>query len=324
MLVMQPYEELERAWAATNGLNPEGMVACSSGTAALHLALESLGIPLGSKVVVPDFTMVACARAVVLAGHVPAFVDCLESNLLIDVQNIPEGEGIKAVMPVHVYGRRCDMDAIVNRCGGMWVIEDLAEAHGVRPHAETDAACWSFYRNKIVCGEEGGAVYFKNPDKAQLARKLRCLGFTERHDFYHIPRGHNYRMSNLHAKAVLDSLRGMGGAVQSRRIIESEYDSLIPDGWKMPYRDAPWVYDLRIPSMTSLKQTILVREMNSKGIAARHGFKPMSIQPEFQTLGYYSSNAYKASCEVIYLPLDYTLGKRKRTEAVAILKEMVF
>ena len=83
----EPYQRLEKLWAEMNDLSSEGMVACSSGTAALHLALESLKLPNGSYVAVPDYTMIACARAVTLAGLKPVFIDCT-SDLLIDVEKI--------------------------------------------------------------------------------------------------------------------------------------------------------------------------------------------------------------------------------------------
>ena len=167
---MESYQRLEAEWAEFNGLDPNGMVACSSGTAALHLALESFCLPPNSEVITPDFTMVACARAVTLAGTKPVFVDC-DERLMMDVTLVEScvreklGEEIYAggdlvgwkglatapwvIMPVHVYGRQCDMDALARvACKyDLVIVEDLAEAHSVRPHPSTDAACWSFFKN---------------------------------------------------------------------------------------------------------------------------------------------------------------------------------
>jgi perosamine synthetase len=209
---VEPYQELEQQWARWNSLDPAGMVVCSSGTAALHLALEAMQLSAGSKVIVPDFTMIACARAVTLAGLEPVLVDCTEHDLSIDCDlassAVRKYHQVRAIMPVHIYGRRCPMNKItgIARCEGLYVVEDLAEAHGILPHPDTDAACWSFYKNKIIHGEEGGAVWFRSEERARHARSLRSLGFTEAHDFTHIPRGHNYRMSNAHASLVLDCL----------------------------------------------------------------------------------------------------------------------
>jgi len=339
---MEPYQQLEVEWAKFNDLDPAGMVACSSGTAALHLALEALHLPPRSEVIVPDYTMVACARAVTLAGLVPVFVDC-DERLLMDPKRVREAvnssvpyleQAVSAIIVVHIYGRR--LESLGSPLG--WpvplpkVIEDLAEAHGVKPHPSTDAAGWSFYKNKIVAGEEGGAVWFRDPEHAALARQLRNLGFTDAHDFSHAPRGHNYRMSNAHAKKVLENFEPCMGfeglrnwtsslekVVQERRRIESWYQVACPVEWRMPPREAPWVYDLRIPQLTVEGQGHLVRELNRMGIAARHGFKPMSRQEEYKNckrvVGFKEmwssvsgwtgmSKADNASREVIYLPIQ--------------------
>lgn len=303
---MQAYEKLEQQWAEFNGLDPAGMVACSSGTAALHLALEAL--PNCTRYLLPNFTMVACARAVVLAGGLPGFLDC-DDKLLMDFALLPRGNGVsRCIMPVHIYGRRCDMAQLQNwranwPSSPTFVVEDLAEAHGIKPHPATDAACWSFYSNKIVHGEEGGAVWFRNLEHAALARQLRCLGFTDAHDFMHVPRGHNYRMSNMHATVILDSIKRYCYNISRRRALESWYDGHMPLGVQMPARDVPWVYDIKLPGY--VHTTELVRVLNHNGIAARLAFKPMTLQPEFSTaLRYGGNNAVEASNSILYLPLD--------------------
>ncbi len=130
-----PYvRRFEEAFAAWNGV-AHG-VACSSGTAALTLALRALGIGPGDEVIVPEFTMIASAWAVTYTGATPVFVDCAD-DLNIDVTRVEEKitPRTRAIMPVHVYGRRCDMDAIMDIAHqyNLRVVEDSAEAHGVRP-----------------------------------------------------------------------------------------------------------------------------------------------------------------------------------------------
>jgi len=312
---MEAYQRLEQEWAAFNDLDPVGMVACSSGTAALHLALESLQLPPGSKVLVPDFTMVACPRAVVLAGLEPVFVDCgddlnMDSELKFKcgIVQMPRPNDVRCILAVHIYGRRVDMESWMSSPISAKVVEDLAEAHGVKPSKYTDAACWSFYRNKIVAGEEGGAVWFRDPKHAALARQLRSLGFTEAHDFNHVPRGHNYRMSNAHAELVLKSLEAFKFANMGRRLIERWYDDACPPTWRMPPRDAPWVYDLRLPSSGLLCFDRVIAALKKEGIAARHAFKPMHEQEEFRDCqlvksSYYPRSSHFAAC-VMYLPIQ--------------------
>lgn len=315
---MEPYQLLEAElarWSGSGSMAPEHVVSCSSGTAALHLALEALRLRPGTFVVVPDHSMVACARAVTLAGLRPVFVDCDEDGRmkvdavedLLRVSELNLHMEISAVMAVHVYGRRVDVDSLaeMTRDRDVVLVEDLAEAHGVPPHPWTHAACWSFYRNKIVPGEEGGAVAFWSPTTARLARSLRSLGFTDDHDYAHRPRGHNYRMSNLHAEAVRRSLREVELLTVARRGIEEWYDAVCPAEVRRPLREAPWVYDVRIPGMTSAVQTDLVRRLRAGGIEARHGFKPMTWQEEYRSAPCWGgSTAGILAREVIYLPIQ--------------------
>lgn len=304
----EPYQVLERQWAEFNGLDPAGMVACSSGTAALHLAFEVTKSEYGTQeVVMPDFSMVACPRAAAMAGMTHRFVDCLPNLLMDDGYSLGDAtvEPYSTILAVHIYGRRLDMTWITSACGDNHVvIEDMAEVHGLRPHDETEAACWSFYRNKIVAGEEGGAVWFRDLEHAKMARQLRSLGFTDAHDFDHIPRGHNYRLANCLAVKILESMTLYKAHLRFRRTVEETYDSQCPADWRMPSREAPWVYDLRIPGMTANQQTEVVRGLQSLGIQARHAFKPMSSLREFRGCPVYGrGEALKASREVIYLPL---------------------
>lgn len=319
---MEAYEQLEYDLANWSGT--QHVVACSSGTAALHLALETLQLPQGAEVIVPDFTMVSCARAVVLAGMKPVFVDCT-NNLLMDLDLVElcleQSPRACVIMPVHVYGRRCDMDTIARLANRyeVYVVEDLAEAHGVKPHPASDAACWSFYKNKVVHGEEGGAVSFKSAYRAKLARSLRCVGFTENHDFSHVPRGHNYRMANCLASLVSTSLLEVKDNLAQRRVIEGWYDETCPEAMLMPPRDVPWVYDVRVGGMTVKLQDVLVEALNLSGVAARHGFKRMTSQPEFASVKDAGGNTTKpaskswlvveddqtyVSNEVVYLPIQ--------------------
>lgn len=325
MGTLEAYQELEQRWSKWLGDTTPHCVACSSGTAALHLGLEALGMPQGTEVAVPEFTMVACARAVTLAGHVPFFVDC-DDKLLMDtfkIMNQPNGANgngsdFRAAMFVHVYGRRQEIPLELP----VWFrIEDLAEAHGIRPYPTTDVACWSFYKNKAVAGEEGGMVAFKDKTHADRARSLRSLGFTENHDFLHVPRGHNYRMSNVHARLVLDSLDKFSENTTARRRVEGYYERHIPHEWKMPLRDAVWVYDIKLPR--SVDTADVVRELNQNGIAARLGFKCMSEQPEYRREGYKKLQAYDMSRRIIYLPVTPEMAEGNVIWAVACLSKAV-
>lgn len=318
---MQSYELLEKRFGEWRGCQREHTVACSSGTAALHLAIESLDLPLGSEIICPDFTMVACARAIVMAGMKPVFVDCRD-DLLVRLEGVlcAMTNKTRAILAVHIYGRQCDMDFLcceIACANDLRVIEDLAEAHGVVPHEDTDAVCWSFYRNKIIHGEEGGMIAFKRPEHAEKARCLRSLGFTPEHNFDHVPRGHNYRMSNCHADLILQSLDCFEEDEKKRRQIEACYNNLLPPS--MPPRDAVWVYDVKLDGINPAK---VVKQMNKWGYAARQAFKPMHTQIEFADgYGHRNNNAARMSSQVMYLPVDPSKPLSYVGETVGAFKE---
>lgn len=341
---MQPYERLERDLAKWAGFDPEQVVACSSGSAALVLALEAMQLPPGSRVLTPDFTMIACPRAVTVAGLAPEFVDC-RKDLTIDVEKVAErlesnpvhelnpyrdtwkDTSCKAIMPVHVYGRSCDMPAIADLAGkyDLRVIEDLAEAHGLPPHPNTDAACWSFYRNKIVAGEEGGAVAFKDAAHAHRARMLRSLGFTADHDYTHIPRGHNYRLANSLASLIGSSLASVKSNTRKRWENYWGWSNACPREWRMENPDQPWVYSFRIPGMWAELQTAVVRAVQAMGVEARHGFKSCRRQEEYVSSGHEGGEweSDRAAREVVYLPVDRPVSEELAGRVFGKIAEMV-
>ena len=320
---MEPYLMLEAEYAKYLKVDPQCTVAVSSGTSGLHIALETLQLDLteDNLVLVPDFTMVACPRAVTLAGLTPKFVDCDPDTYLMDNNQVShclqfdKGRGnIKAIMPVHIYGRLCDMFQIHDICSGLLlrdvsVIEDLSEVNTVAPHPESYAGVYSLYKNKIIHGEEGGMIVFRDRGKADLARRLRCLGFTPEHDFYHIPRGINARLSNANALQVFRSLYVADCSVARRKEHSAAYYERLPKAWHpVTIAEVPWVCDFRIRGMTLYQQTELVRNVNKANpyAALRHGFKPMSQQSEYVQLN--SSLKVTGSrlkpYEICYLPLE--------------------
>jgi len=310
-----------------NWTSRDNMVACSSGTAALHLGLEALQVPTslkrkGAEVIIPDFSMIACARACTLADLVPMPVDC-KNDLNISPLMIEKSitKRTVAIMAVHTYGRICDMQTI-NEIALKYdipVIEDMAEAHGCYPHPNTQVTTWSFYKNKLVNGEEGGAVCFGSKSLADTARKLRSIGFNDYHDYTHIPRGHNYRMSSVHAALIRRSLKAYHENNDKRIQVEEWYDEYCPDAWKMPKRDSVWVYDFRIKGMDSKLQGSIIDALRGCGIAARHGFKPISSQVEYLSR-MKNPQTEIASREVIYLPVTPTTTRNDCQKAFDIVR----
>lgn len=266
----------EEAFAAWNG-SAHG-VACSSGTTALTLALRALGVGPGDEVIVPEFTMIASAWAVTYTGATPVFVDCGD-DLNIDPALIEEKitPRTKVIMPVHVYGRACAMGPIMDLAHqyGLRVVEDSAEAHGVKPVG--DIACFSLFANKIITSGEGGICLTEDAYLAGQMAHLRAMAFTSDHSFLHKKLAYNFRMTAMQAAVALAQTERLDEILAERAKIEARYDAGLAgiDGITlMPPRDVLWMYDLRATRREELRAFLA-----DNGIETRLFFKPMSRQP---------------------------------------------
>ncbi|MYZ38219.1 MULTISPECIES: DegT/DnrJ/EryC1/StrS family aminotransferase [unclassified Streptomyces] len=295
-----PYvRRFEEGFARYNGV-AHG-VACSSGTTALTLALRALGVGPGDEVIVPEFTMIASAWAVTYTGATPVFVDCGD-DLNIDVSLIEEKitPRTKVILPVHIYGRRCDMDAIMDIAlqYNLRVVEDSAEAHGVRPVG--DIACFSLFANKIITAGEGGICLTEDPRLAEQMAHLRAMAFTKDHSFLHKKLAYNFRMTSMQAAVALAQTEQLDTILATRREIERRYDEGLRgiDGiTTMPARDVLWMYDLRAERREELRDFLA-----AEGIETRVFFKPMSRQPGYYDADWPSLNASRFSEDGFYLP----------------------
>ena len=183
-------------------------VAVCNGTIALHLALVSLGIGKGDEVIIPTFTMIASAFAVCYTGARPVFVDADKKTWNIDVTKIEEKitPRTKAIMPVHIFGKMCDMDAIRTLADKyhLYIVEDAAEAHGAlykgkKAGSFSDIAAFSFFANKNITTGEGGMVITNNKEVYDRARYFKnvCFPLDGPRNYQHDDIGFNYRMSNV-------------------------------------------------------------------------------------------------------------------------------
>lgn len=291
--------EFEQSFAEWNAMKHG--VACSSGTAALILALRALNIGPGDEVIVPEFTMIATAWAVTITGAKPVFVDCAD-NLNIDCNLIEEKitERTKAIIPVHIYGRKCDMRRIMDIAYGynLRVIEDSAEAHGVKPVG--DIACFSLYANKIITAGEGGICVTNEERLAHQMQHLRSMAFTPSHDFLHKKIAYNFRMTNMQGAVAKAQLERIEQILERRRNIEEYYTQGLKNVkgvTVMPKRDVLWMYDI-----LAEKKEELQKYLAEAGIETRQFFKPMSQQAMYYNPNWKHLKAAKYGYSGIYLP----------------------
>jgi perosamine synthetase len=201
-------QKFEKAFAEYCGVQ-FGVGVCN-GTVALHLALVSLGIGKDDEVIIPNFTMIASAFAVCYTGAKPVFVDADKDTWNIDVNKIEEKitPKTKAIMPVHIFGNMCNMDAIksIAKKHNLYILEDAAEAHGSeyknkKSGSFSDIAAFSFFANKNITTGEGGMVITDNEELCKKAKYFKnlCFPIDGPRNYLHNDIGFNYRMSNLHA-----------------------------------------------------------------------------------------------------------------------------
>jgi dTDP-4-amino-4,6-dideoxygalactose transaminase len=277
-------------------------VALSSGTAALHLALEVLGVRAGDEVLVPTFTFAATANAVHYLGAEPVFLDSTPDTWAIDPDLVAEelaeahrrGRRVGAVVPMDVYGQCADYDAIRAACEpwGVPVVSDAAEALGStyrgRPAGSFgQLAALSFNGNKIITTGGGGMLVTDDAAQAARARYLSAQAREPAIHYEHRAIGYNYRLSNLLAAVGRAQLRSLDARVARRRAIYAAYrDSLAgsPGLTMMPMapygRSNCWLSCVVVDADEfGTDPPAVLDHLNRQGIEARPTWKPMHLQP---------------------------------------------
>ena len=203
----------ENAFAKFIGA-PHVTSSCN-GTAALHLALETLGFASGDEIIVPTLTYVASVNTIIQAGATPVFAESLATTWQIDLKDVRRKvtPRTKALMVVHLYGHSCDMDEVVDICRefNLYLIEDCAEAFGTYykgRHVGTfgDFAAFSFFGNKTITTGEGGMVVAKSSELLARAYHLKTQAVSPMQEYWHDAVGYNYRMTNICAAIGLAQL----------------------------------------------------------------------------------------------------------------------
>ena len=257
-------ECLDNSWISSRGLFVtqfengfatkicvEHAASVSNGTVALHLALMALGIGPDDEVIVPTLTYIASVNAVNYCNATPVFVDSLRDTWQIDPEDIRRHitPRTRAIMPVHLYGQACDMDAImaIAKEHRLFVIEDCAEAFGTLykgRHVGTfgDISTFSFFGNKTITTGEGGMVVSSNKTLIERARHLKGQGLATHREYWHDVVGYNYRMTNIQAAIGLAQLERGDEFVSRKREIAALYVELLKETPVEIHREAPNTY----------------------------------------------------------------------------------
>ncbi len=276
-------------------------VALSSGTAALHLALQVLGIGPGDEVYVSTLTFAASANAVCYVGATPVFIDSEASSWNIDPKMLAQaldqaadaGRLPKAVIVVDLYGQCADLAPIQAACRrhGVWMIEDAAEALGAtyqgRPAGSFgDLSVLSFNGNKIITTSGGGMLLSQNEEWIARARHLATQAREPVRHYEHKSIGYNYRLSNLLAAVGRSQLRDLDRRVAARRAINARYRAALSalPGWQlMPEASfGTCTFWLTCATVASERERDeLLDALEAEDIEARPVWKPLHLQPVF-------------------------------------------
>jgi perosamine synthetase len=319
-------------------------VACSSGTTAVHLALAAAGIGPGDEVILPDFTLVACANMAILAGARPVLVDADPETWCLDPARIEERltPRTRAILAVHLYGHPCDMSSIndIARRRGLLVVEDGAEAHGAEVNGRKvgslgTAACFSFYGNKILTTGEGGMVVTDDDRLAERARLLRNQAFEEPR-FVHREFGFNYRMTNVQAAIGLAQTEKADEKVARKREIARIYLELLGnrEDVRLPVerpwaKNVYWMFGVLLGDAFRAGRDEVMRRLRVKGVDTRAFFHPLHSQPLYARGGPgnfpRTDGDFPVSDELwrrgLYLPSGLGLTRGQQEEVVARLLE---
>jgi dTDP-4-amino-4,6-dideoxygalactose transaminase len=315
-------------------LGVEHAVALNSGTAAMHLALEALGIGSGDEVVVPAYTFTATAEVAVYLGARPvlADVDAASLNLTAATLEPHLGPRTRAVMPVHIAGVGCVMRPIMDlaRGHGLAVVEDAAHAPPTRCDAGAagsigDAAAFSFYATKTLTTGEGGMLVTRRDDVAARARSMSLHGIDRvAYDRYRAAGrwyyevadfGFKYNLTDIAAALGRSQLRRVDGHRDLRAAVAARYDEAFSDQetLQVPHRsggdaDSWHLYLLRLHlDRLDCDRDRIIDELTERGVGTSVHFIPLHLHPAYRRrLGYRPGDFPVAEAEyrrLISLPI---------------------
>src|SRR5580704_875968 len=327
-------EAFEREYADFCGTRH--CVALSTGTAALHLGLLALGVQADDEVITTPNTFLATIEAVTYCGARPILVDIDPATANLDPKLLERAitPRTRAILPVHLYGRPADMDAIreIAARHNLRILEDAAQAHGARHRGRRagslgHAAAFSFYPTKNLSAYgEGGALTTDDDQIAKFARAARSHGQTARYEHEFV--GYNYRMHGFQGAVLRIKLRRLYAWTAKRQEIAREYRQLLAGArLEIPVDDPrdECVYHqfaIYVSNRNSVTSQLATREIET----VVHYPRPVHLQPAYSSLGYPPGTFPQAerACErALSLPLFPTLRAEEIAYVASSVREIV-
>lgn len=308
-------------------------VGLANGTDAIYLTMRALGIGEGDEVITVAHTFIATTEAISLTGARPVFIDIKDDTMLMDPDQIERAitSRTKAIVPVHLYGQPCEMDAIlaIARKHALTVVEDCAQAHGARWQAQRagsigDAATFSFYPGKnLGAFGDAGAVVSNNPDLISRIRLIANHGSSDK--YTHQIEGVNSRLDGLQAAVLRVKLRHLDEWNARRRecaalYLEGLSGSPLSTLKVHPEAEAVWhIFPVRTPERSTLQA-----KLSEYGVATGiHYPLPLHLQPAYRDHQLSQGSlpvTEKAASEVLSLPIYPQLTKAELSHVVTAVQ----
>ena len=300
-------------------------VAVFNGTVALQLALRALNIGKGDEVIIPNLTFIATANAVSYTGAKPIFVDSEPKTWNIDPEKIESviTSKTKAIIPVHLYGHPCDMDAILKiaKKHNLYIIEDAAEAHGAEYKNKKVGgfgiiSCFSFYANKTITTGEGGMCVTDSKELYDRMMFLKDHGMSKEKRYWHPEIGFNFRMTNMQAAIGVAQLEKIEKFIEIKRKNAKLYNSLLKnipgitlppeEGWA---KSTYWMYSILVDEKEfGMGRDELIVNLKENSVDSRPFFYPMNELPPYMIKGDFKVSERVAS-QGINLPSSVKLSE---------------
>ncbi|HEX6158802.1 MAG TPA: DegT/DnrJ/EryC1/StrS aminotransferase family protein [Thermoanaerobaculia bacterium] len=319
-------------------------IAVANGSVALDLAFAALELEPGSEVILPTFTIISCAAAIVRAGLRPVVVDCHPEtwNMTAEAIEARITARTRAILVVHIYGLPVDMDPVLALAAkhGLAIVEDAAEMHGQTYNGRRCGSfgaisTFSFYPNKLVTTGEGGMVVTDDSALAERCRLLRNLAFVPARRFVHEELGWNYRLTNLQAALGVAQLERIDTFLRIKRAIGVRYNEGLRDVAGItvaPERTAfaenlYWVYGIVLDDDVPFDAARAMERLASMGVGCRPFFWCMHEQPVFRKMGLFDGErhpfAERLARRGFYIPSGLALTGEQQAIVIDKVRELM-
>ena len=288
----------------------------NNGTVSLVIALMALGIKSGDEIIVPDYTMIASANAVILAGAKPVLVDIDPTNLCIDLDLVEKAitPKTKAIILVTINGRYPAMEEFVDFAhdNDLFLIEDAAQSLGSRcngKHLGTfgNAGSFSFSAPKVITTGQGGALVTDNEEIYQKILKIKDFGRAQGGVDYHEVMGYNFKFTDLQAVIGIEQMKKLDWRVKRKKEIYMLYKNLLEDVEEIEFIDtnledtSPWFIDILVKKGEKERDK-LASFLDKRGIGTRPFYPAIHTQPPYSWVKGDFKNSEYVSTSGLWLP----------------------